>query len=905
MKKQLSLILGIVAIVLLSAISAISQGTITGRLLDASNSEALIAATVTVEGTKQGGTTDTEGKFSVSGVPAGEQTLVISYIGYTDTKLTVTIANGQTVDLGDINLTPSSTVVGEVEIISSIAVDRRTPVAASTLRGAEIEALVGNQEFPEVLRNTPSIYVTKQGGGFGDARINVRGFDQTNVAVMINGIPVNDMENGAVYWSNWAGLSDVTSTMQVQRGLGASKLAVPAVGGSINIITNAADFEKGGAVSVSVGNDGYNKMGLTLSSGQMDNGLALTAQFTQTSGNGYVDGTAFQAYSYFLSGSYKINSKQTIAATVLGAPQWHNQRTLSNFDAISLQTFLDHPQGIRYNPVWGTLNGEEYTWRKNFYHKPKAFINHYWDISEKTSLKTSAYVSLGLGGGTGARGRLRNPTTFDSFSGNDQGIHDAEGQVRFDDIVAYNQGDSITGGGFGLKDVDPGTTNSSGDGFIRRASMNYHTWYGVLSTLDTKLTDNITLTTGIDARYYKGEHFRRLEDLMGNTSYVSRADDNNPNNVITEASPATFGNFLDRSYRDGNNVLNYYNDGLVSWLGVFGQVEYTNDEISAFVSASGSNQGFKRVDYFNYLDSDPNQATEWQNFLGGNIKAGANFNLTATSNVFANAGFFSRQPIFDNVFINFVNDINTDVKNQTTVSFEAGYGYKDAIFDIDVNAYYTQWGNRQFSTSINNAAGETVTYNFNNVAQTHTGLEVEAKAKLNAKISLNGMLSLGNWVYSSDFTGQGTNVDTQTPEGELTLYMNGQKVGDAAQTTLSLGANFYPTKGLSIYANYFLADNLYAQYNILETQFRTAGGTIAQLPAYDLVNAGISYDFDVNKSKVTIRLNANNIMDKIYVSEMFTNVADDADTAENEFYTQNQGFFGAGRTWNASVKYTF
>ena len=60
---------------------------------------------------------------------------------------------------------------------------------------------------------------TNQGGGAGDARINVRGFNQRNVAIMINGIPVNDMENGWVFWSNWDGVTDVTSSIQ-QKDLG-------------------------------------------------------------------------------------------------------------------------------------------------------------------------------------------------------------------------------------------------------------------------------------------------------------------------------------------------------------------------------------------------------------------------------------------------------------------------------------------------------------------------------------------------------------------------------------------------------------------------------------------------------------------------------------------------------------
>lgn len=128
--------------------------------------------------------------------------------------------------------------------VADIAKDRKTPVAVSTIKEAQIVERLGNQEFPEILNSTPSVYTTKGGGGFGDGRINLRGFANENIAVMVNGMPVNDMENGQVYWSNWAGMSDVTSAMQVQRGLGASKLAIASVGGTINILTRAADKEK-------------------------------------------------------------------------------------------------------------------------------------------------------------------------------------------------------------------------------------------------------------------------------------------------------------------------------------------------------------------------------------------------------------------------------------------------------------------------------------------------------------------------------------------------------------------------------------------------------------------------------------------------------------------------------------
>ena len=404
-----------------------SNSSIVGYVIDDLSGESLVGTSVVIENQRKGVITNVSGKFKIDFLPVGLTTVHVSYIGYESVTRDFNLTNGLN-DLGVIKLQPISLGLNEVEVIADIAKERMTPVAATTISATYIEQNLGNQEFPEILRNTPSVYVTKEGGGFGDSRINVRGFEQNNIAVMINGVTVNDMETGWVYWSNWSGLADVTNKMQVQRGLGASKLAIPAVGGTINILTNAAEFKKGGNVSSSIGNDGYTKYSTSLSSGLLDNGLAATMQLTYTKGNGYIDGTDFQAYSYFISANYNINQKQRISATITGAPQMHNRRSIhNNYDNVFLSTFrcpvndsIDNlSRGIKFNPGWGYLNGKVFSWRKNFYHKPKAFINHYLNFSSYTKLKTAFYVSTGNGGGTSARGRGLQNDNVDNWSGYD------------------------------------------------------------------------------------------------------------------------------------------------------------------------------------------------------------------------------------------------------------------------------------------------------------------------------------------------------------------------------------------------------------------------------------------------------------------------------------------------------
>ena len=354
-------------VALLFSAVVMAQSTISGTIIEAGTNIPLPGANVIEKGTSNGAIADFDGNFTIK-TKSSSGEIVISFIGYNSK----TIAFTGDMTLGSVTLSSSQFGLEEVQIIASVAVDRKTPVAVSTIKAADIELKLGTQEFPEILKSTPGVYATKAGGGYGDGRINLRGFDSQNVAVMINGIPVNDMENGRVYWSNWAGLGDVTSSMQVQRGLGASKVAVPSIGGTINIITKTTDAEAGGNIFTSIANDGYEKFGVTYSTGLMDNGLAATVNAAKTTGNGYVDGTEFSGVNYFLNISKEINDAHKLSFSVFGAKQRHGQRQNSQL----IETYKSSERGRKFNADWGYLNGKPLNLRDNEFHNPTLNIQY-------------------------------------------------------------------------------------------------------------------------------------------------------------------------------------------------------------------------------------------------------------------------------------------------------------------------------------------------------------------------------------------------------------------------------------------------------------------------------------------------------------------------------------------------
>ncbi|MCE7993849.1 MAG: TonB-dependent receptor [Roseivirga sp.] len=919
MKKVLLQVLMAVMMVTFSVTAyGQSSGTLKGRVVDSESGEGVFGATVVVVGaSNKGAVTEQNGDFRIAGL-SGAVTLKVTSIGYTSKEVKTTV-NGDT-DMGSIQFFPSTDFLGEIVVTSSvidIAKQRETPIAVSTISPAEISLKIGNQEFPEIMNKTPGVYATKNGGGYGDSRLSLRGFDQRNTSFLINGQPVNDMENGWVYWSNWQGLTDVASGIQIQRGLGASRLAVPSVGGTVSIFTKAAEREKGGAVTLGVGNDGYVKTTGAVSTGLNDNGWAASFLLSRWSGNGYVDNTSGEGWTYFAAIGYAPEgSKHSFNLSMLGAGQWHHQRSVW-VSIRDYQNFGESGVDPRWNTNGGTLNGEEYNIRRNFYNKPLATFNWDWDINDNMKLATSLYGSAGRGGGTGPRGNnfrnndinvypfRRDLTEHLNERGNGAASRHPDGTINFDNIVAVNQGTTNPYNGDISRHAGRhiGSNGFRNDGvnravLVRRASMNSHNWVGAISSLDiTK--GKWSYSVGVDLRSYTGYHYRVLNDLLGLDGYYSTGNRNSNGKILESTIAAS-------PFRDtglNGEKIDYYNIGKVGWQGFNGLVEY-NDETSftAVLQAGFSNQSFQRIDHF---DQPTYPVSEKVDIVGGYVKGGANYNLNAASNIFFNTGFISRQPLFDAVFPNFQNAKNLNLQNEIITSFELGYGYTSTDFDLNVNAYTTTWGNRFLERTLQNQLGDEGTAQIQDVDSRHMGLEMEATYRANDRLKLRGMISAGDWKYTKDFDAELFDANRNSI-GTGTLYTEDVKVGDAAQFTSYIEAD-YRVGNFNFDMSYRFVDGLYADYSIEDASFADPDNQGAlKLPSYGLVDLGATWRFDLMNKGASFRVNVNNLLNTIYIAESNTNIhAEATSTTWEGVDVRNSVWFGFGTTWNATFRWNF
>ncbi|WP_179004268.1 TonB-dependent receptor [Winogradskyella forsetii] len=835
-----------IAILTLFSTAIYAQATITGKIIDGDMNSPLPGANIIVKGTTNGTTTNFDGDFTLNAASESGE-VVISYVGY----VTQTIAYSGDTDLGTITLMSSDVGLDEIMIIASVAVDRKTPVAVSTIKAEEISLKLSTQEFPEILKSTPGVYVTRQGGGYGDSRINLRGFDSENVAVMINGVPVNDMENGAVYWSNWAGLGDVTSTMQVQRGLGASKVAVSSVGGTINIITKTTDAVQGGNIMSTIGNDGYLKYGMTYSTGLNEKGFAATVSASKISGDGYVDGTEFSGYNYFVSLSQQINDAHRLSFTAFGAQQEHGQR----FNRSTIAELQETDSGPKKaNKDWGYKNGQVYHQSYNFYHKPQMSINHLWDINEKSVLSTAVYASFGSGGGRRDEGSKIGSAEYRIGS---TGLT----PIDFDRIILENKANGV---------------NGSSD--IISSSRNSHEWYGILSTYKNRVNDALTISGGLDGRYYIGSHWYQVDDLLGGEFYLD-----NEVNTFAFGQPLKVGDKYNKDY-----------DGIVLRYGLFGQAEYQlTEKLNFFMAADISNSSYNQKEYMNRTITG-SRKSETQSFLGYGIKGGGNYNLDANNNVFVNIGYFSRAPFLDAVFINEDGiDANTDAVNENVFSAELGYGFRGDKLSANVNVYYTNWLDKAVEGRIPND-NDPFFYNLSGVDALHQGVEVDFRYKATDILTVTGMASLGDWKWTSNASGPARNQAGQVRD-TITVVADGLKVGDAAQTTFALGVDYKLAPKSNIYVDYNFAGDNYASYDV--TNRESAGlPDVWKIPDFGLFDLGMRHTFELGSFEATLNGKINNVFNTEYISD-----ANDVEGLAEKALV----YYGPGRTYSVGLKVKF
>jgi iron complex outermembrane recepter protein len=868
--------------------------TISGTVKDV-NGESIFGASVVIAGTVQGDAAGIDGSFAIEDVTPGNYTLRVSAIGYSSLEQNVTVS-GSDVVLNFV-LNPASATLEELKVFASRS-DLKTPLAYSDVSKEQIQTELASRDIPEVLNVSPSVYSTNQGAGAGDARINVRGFSQRNTAVMINGVPVNDMENGWVYWSNWDGVGDVAGSIQLQRGISSVNLAVPSVGGTINVLTEPATTNPGGAVKFENGSGAFEKTTVQLNTGLINDKFAVSFVGVRKKGDGLVDGTWTDAWAYHLAASYVVNENNRLDFFALGAPQRHGQnlykqniatydadfaRSLDDYDLAALDRYPEKGRFFNQNvaPVSSSYAGKQFVgdrWtgpsittryasdeimeRENFFHKPQVNLNWYSKLNDKATLTNVLYYSGGRGGGTGTFG-------FSPVRDFSNGAY----IILWDETIQRN------------------IENDGGSGQARtilRNSRNNQWTIGNILKVNYAANENVTFDFGVDWRTAEIEHYREVRDLLGGTYYIDNSDQFNRDKVV----------------RLGDKI-GYYDESNVDWFGAYGQVEFDSDQLTTYAMAGWSTI---KYGYINYWAKDSNGGRierETDPINGLQLKTGLRYGLSETFDVYANIGYISKVPIFDEM-INYRGAVNEDPKNEKYTFYEIGARIFDngGRFGMNINYYFTDRKDRAFTRSVDLQNGLEGIVNLTGVDQRHSGIELESSFQATDDFRLDFMASFADWKFTNDVNAVYIADRSSNEEQELNLYIKDLKVGNAPQTQFSYAATWSPILNLRMTLRGFTYAKHYSNFNVFS---RTDSGDRTQsweIPSATFFNFHLNYTLSNIFNGTQVFFNMLNLTDELYIQDATDNsryngfdMDHDADDAEV--------FFGMPRRYNFGLRVNF
>ena len=860
------MILGALFGIVMISSALFGQGTVSGTVTDA-DGNALPGANVVVEGTALGAAATLSGAYSVS-VPNGTYTVTASVVGYTSESATVKVSDSNA--SASFSLASSSVALGGVEVLAD-RVDNTSAIPYDDYTKADIDFRLGGRGLPKALSTLPNVYV-ENGGGWDDENVYVRGFDDRYTSYLINGIPMNDMENGNLYFSNWSVLADVASVVQVQRGAGSVNLATPSLGGVVNFMSMPASSEPSVVVKQEAGQHNYSKTGVTINTGlMMDGKLAMVASASKrTADKLFARGTYTEAWSYYFNTSYSFDADNRLEFVALGSPQIHGQNfwnnRISNYshelarDMGVAEEDLRDEYGVDFNPRadildtpftgkkataswlpfdgWNNRSADMYSStlineRENYFHKPIVQLNSYNKLNDTMTLASSFYYSGGEGGGSGSAGSIRWKS---DGSGRD-----------YDETIRRNRLDFVDGYGY----------QSRG---ILRGSRNNQATFGVVSKLDMKIDDMWSATFGVDIRTAEVEHYREVYNLLGGDFYVNTS---NPNWNEDEQKRGL-----------GDKVF-YDNTNTIDWMGGYAQANY-NDGMgtTGFAMFGATTASYTAENHF----SIEKEKVEADAEMGYQMKVGGSKALNDTWQLFGNMSYSAMTPSLDKLIDDNNYVLNSGFENEkaTWVDFGTRFKSVNGQWAGSMNYYWALWSDRNQSGTSEALDGTESFFNISGLNELHKGLEYSIAYQPIPVLRIDIRGHESDWRFTDDLSYTYNEIEAD-PSSEETfeLYVKDVMISGAPQSQTNLiVTGFFNRLKVSAEAQSFSKQYPRWGYDgaIQDLAFLLGEGNTFAEDAYvtgntTLVNFNSAYTTELMGKAVTFNASVFNATDELYVGD--------------------------------------
>jgi len=853
-------------LMLFSLVTTAQNGKIAGTITDSESGKAVPNATITVSGIKT--VTDANGYFEITSLKPGSYNMEVIATDYDPFSLTLDIKENT-------NLQKSVSIKkskGEVE---------SPGLSEVNLSAVEQEQEDENkdQNISGLLHASNDVFASTAGFTFSGASFRVRGYDSENSYVSFNGIGVSNPENGRPNWSDWSGLNDATRVKELSYGLTPADNSFGAVGGMTDINTRASLYRKQIKLSYALSNRTYNnRIMLTYATGPLKGGWAFMVSASRRwAKEGYVDGTFYDYWGYFVAAEKKFGTKHSIALTAFGSPSRRGMQGASTQEAYDLA-------GTNfYNPNWGLQNGEKRNAKVRTAHEPILNLTHYWNISKNTKLTTNLMYYFGRNSSTSLNwynSRDPRPDYYRYLPGYTYITAPNDSLTRA--IMTNNWQNDINTRQLNWDYMYQSNYLSNMYGqqarYIIEENVTGFSQIALNSFVNSQVNKNIKISGGLDARTYNARHYKIINDLLGGNYWVDvdqfaerdfredsmkmQNDLNNPSRVVKKG-----------------DVFGYDYEAHINQINLWGQSEFSFNKVDFYASASLTGLQYWRTGNMRngrHPDNSYGNSAK-QTFLNVGVKAGLTYKITGRHFIDVNGVFMTRAPYFYDTYISpkTRDDVLPVMKNELVYGGDINYNVRYPWLKARLTLYATRFTNQsKISTFYQDDYKTFGSYVMTGIDATHEGIEFGAEVKATKMLSFTGVASIGQYFYTSRPSTLLTFDNGIVPDTTFTTYMKNFNLSGTPQTALSLGLKFnYDYWFFNFNANYF--GNIWLDFNPerrteAAVQNLTPGDPlIALVTQQRKLNGGFTFDASIGKSILIKRKFYINI--NFSVSNIFNN----------------------------------
>ena len=680
----------------------------------------------------------------------------------------------------------------------------------------DLSESVSDQNVSGMLASSRDIYAATAAYRLTQAGFRYRGYRNEQFSTIINGVLINDPENGQAFWGGWGAFNEVLQNRDGNIGLSPSSYTFGGLGGSYHIDTRAGGQRKGLNVSYAATNRNYsNRLSASYSTGYLKGGWAVTMAFSRRwAVQGYEQGTSYDGYGYFLSVEKKFGEKNFLTFTTFGTP------TTSARSAATVREFQTLSNNNYYNPDWGYQNGQVRSSNVNKRFEPAFMLTHEAKISNKTNITTGLDFEFGKNKTSGIDYYNSPSPDPDYYQNLPNLISDpgqralAENLFRTDVNTSQINWDRL----YAINRLAPVTSNGRQSSYIVGDNIQDSKRVNFNTTLNHTFYDHISLTAGITYQWEKVRNYKQVEDLLGGDYYV------NLNDYAIQDFP-TNPNVLQNDLQHPNRILHVgdsyaydYNSQIhktSAWI----QPYFKFNHVEFFVSGQlTSNYYWRTGNVQNGLY--PNSSlgdSKKVSLINYAFKAGVQYKINGRNYLYANGMVKTDPPTFNNSFLSTRtrNDLTTGITNENVYSAELGYQYKSPIVTLKASAFYTEFQNGiQNRTFFHDDYRSNVNYTLTGIGKRQFGAELGMDVKIYKGLSANLVANVGKYTYSTNPIATITKDNSdQVIAANQVAYLKNYYLGAMPQASGSFGLKYSSRQYWYVGINFNYFDQMYVEVN--------------------------------------------------------------------------------------------